>query len=93
MLIDGIVLPRTSVVSGMTLERLTDFPSDPVKGQSFFLTETVGDFDPGQYTYGGTEWSAGSGANPYADAKESVRVATTEWVSHNMQWRRNSVHE
>ena len=78
MLIDGINLPRTSVISGMTLERLDNFPTDPVKGQSFFLTQTVGDADPGQYTYTGIEWSAGSGGNPYSDAKESVRVATTD---------------
>jgi phage-related tail fiber protein len=83
MLIDGIQLPRTSVVSGMALERLTTFPDNPVKGQSFFLTETVGDFDPGQYTFGGVEWSAGSGGNPYSDAKESVRVATTENITLN----------
>lgn len=63
------------------MERRTDFPTNPPAGQTFFLTTALGDLDPGMYTYQGTEWAAGSGGNPYADAKDSVRVASTEAIT------------
>ncbi len=45
------------------LEKVTSFPTSPapVTGDSVYLTTTVGNDDPGPYTYNGTDWVATGG--------------------------------
>jgi len=54
------------------------FPENPSRGLTFYLSVQIGDFEPGLYTYSGTEWVSGNTVS--GAALINVRCTTTEPV-------------
>lgn len=60
MLIDGINLVNSSDIHNSQIESVTSFPVTDLKpGRMVYLSIALDGFDPGMYTFTGTEWITG----------------------------------
>jgi len=60
MLIDGLNLVDTSDVKNLEVESVTAFPTtDLTPGRMVYLSVALTGYDPGMYTFNGTEWLTG----------------------------------
>lgn len=59
MLIDGISLIDSSVISNSHVESGTAFPTNADQGRMFYLIQAIDGFDAGFYVYNGSNWVTG----------------------------------
>jgi hypothetical protein len=66
MLIDGLTLSDTGVINNAKVRSGTSFPSQPAKGEMFYLDVALGANALGLYVYDGSKWVTGDVASVVA---------------------------